>query len=79
MQLQFWLLLSGIKEENSIPCHTRQKLPADRERVVKKFMHTKRKKSAAERKAKDEALKVKKVQVQDRLLALDVWRRQQVS
>lgn len=57
-------------------CHSRQR-PHDHERV-KKFMKVKRHKAMADRKVKDQEAKKKKAQVQERLLALEAYRKTQV-
>lgn len=59
------------------PCHSRQR-PEDHDKV-KKYMHKKRKMSINERKAKAEAAAGQKAAVQQRLQALETWRRSQVN
>ena len=72
------LFLSG-KPSISTPCHqTKQRSESDHEKV-QKFMQTKRQKLISERKAKDEADQLEKNRVQQRLLALEAWRKQQQS
>lgn len=59
------------------PCHARQR-PEDHEKV-QKYMRIKRKKTINERKAKVEAAAQEKAAVQQRLQALETWRRSQAN
>lgn len=59
-----------------VSCHSRQR-PHDHERV-KKFMKVKRHKAMADRKVKNQEARKKKAQVQERLLALEAFRKTQV-
>ena len=64
-------------EEEAVSCHVISR-PRDYEKV-KKFIKDKRRKASEERKAQEEDSKRKKSQVQERLLALDAYRKKQVK
>ena len=61
-----------------VSCHVRTRPTRDHEKV-KKFIKDKRRKASEERKAQQEDSRRKKIQVQERLLALDAFRKTQVK
>ena len=70
--------ISG-EQATEVSCHVRNARPPRDHEKVKKFIKDKRRKASEERQAQEEDSRRKKTQVQERLLALDAFRKTQVT
>merc|ERR1719414_1757797 len=65
------------EQATEVSCHVRNARPPRDHEKVKKFIKDKRRKASEERQAQEEDSRRKKTQVQERLLALDAFRKTQ--